>query len=348
MRLRADQLEGHLKKGLAPVYVVSGDEPLQLGEAADAIRAAARAAGYATREILEADARFHWDLLGQQADALSLFADRKIVDLRLPGGKPGREGSAALIAWCQRLPADTLLLLSLPKLERSQLGSKWLKALDQAGVVVQVWPLDAAALPRWVEQRMQAVGLRPEREVARMLAEQTEGNLLAARQEIEKLRLLHGEGVIGQEQLSRAISDSARFDVFTLVDAALAGKAARGLRILAGLRGEGVALPVVLWALAREIRALATMRAALDAGAPLARVLGEARVWKNRQALVGGGLQRLDARQWQRLLGQCQQADALIKGARPGDPWLQLEQILLVMAGAGEEKRFWPLGADGG
>ncbi len=343
MRLRADQLEAHLKKGLAPVYVISGDEPLQLGEAADAIRAAARTAGYTTREILEADGRFDWNRLGQQADELSLFAEKKIVDLRLPGGKPGREGSAALVAWCSDLPADTLLLLTLPKLDRSQGGSKWMKALDQAGVVIQIWPPDAARLPRWVEQRMRAAGLVPEPGVAQMLAEQTEGNLLAARQEIEKLRLLHGEGPITQEQLSRAISDSARFDVFGLVDAALAGKAKRSLRILSGLRGEGVALPVVLWALAREIRLLAGLSARVGNGVPPARAMAEARVWKNRQPLVAQGLKRLDLPHWQELLARCQQADAMIKGAAAGDPWLQLEQIVLAMAGAGPARRFWPL-----
>jgi len=186
---------------------------------------------------------------------------------------------------------------------------------------------------------------RGEPGVAQMLAEQTEGNLLAARQEIEKLRLLYGEGPVSQERLSRAISDSARFDVFGLVDAALAGEASRSLRILAGLRGEGVALPVVLWALAREIRQLATMSARVSDGVPPARAMAEARVWKNRQPLVAQGLKRLDARGWQELLARCQQADAMIKGAGPGDPWLQLEQIVLAMAGAGEKERFWPLPA---
>ncbi|HHH12820.1 MAG TPA: DNA polymerase III subunit delta [Thiolapillus brandeum] len=347
MRLRGDQLEAHLRKRLAPVYVVSGDEPLLVGEAADAIRAAARREGYLSRELLEADGRFDWNLLARQADEMSLFAERKIVDLRLPGGKPGREGSTALVEWCQRLPQDTLLLLTLPKLDRAQMNSKWLKALDAAGVVLPLWPPDAARLPQWIEQRMRAAGLAPERGVAQMLAERTEGNLLAARQEIEKLLLLQGEGPVSLEQASRAISDSARFDVFALVDAALAGKAKRALRILAGLRGEGVALPVVLWALAREVRALAGLAAAVERGTPLARALADAGVWKNRQKLVSEGTKRMKPAQWQALLFQCEAADAMIKGAQPGDPWLQLEQILLAMAGAGEMERFWPLAAAG-
>jgi len=345
MRLRVEQLQAHLRKGLAPLYVVSGDEPLQVGETTDAIRAAARSAGYLSREILEAGGRFDWNLLGQQADELSLFAEKKIVDLRIPGGKPGREGGAALAGWCERLPEETLLLITLPKLDRGQLNAKWMKALDGAGVVIQVWPPDATRLPHWVEQRMRAVGLAPEPGVAQMLAEQTEGNLLAARQEIEKLVLLHGEGRITQAQLSQAISDSARFDVFTLVDAALAGKVNRSLRILGGLQAEGVALPVVLWALAREIRGLAGMAGALAAGRPLGQVLSQGGVWKNRQSLVGQGLKRLPPGRWQALLMQCRRADAMIKGAAAGDPWLQLEQIVLTMAGAPGPERFWPLQA---
>ena len=348
MRLRPEQLPVHLKKGLAPVYLVSGDEPLQVGETADAIRAAAREAGFRNREILEVDGRFDWNLLQSQADERSLFAEKKVVDLRIPGGKPGREGGAALLAWCENLPADILLLVTLPRLERGQQNSKWAKALEKSGVLIQVWPPDARQFPRWVEQRMRAAGLQPEPGVAAMLAEQTEGNLLAARQEIEKLVLLHGEGRISQEQLSRAVSDSARFDVFGLVDAALAGEDGRVIRVISGLRAEGVALPVVLWALAREIRGLALMAARLEQGIPLSRVLADARVWKSRQPLVGRALRRLAMTRWRELLQQCQLADAMIKGARPGDPWLQLEQIALAMAGARSVQGFWPLVAAGG
>ena len=330
MRLRLEQLASHLGGTLASVYVVSGDEPLQQGEAADAVRLAARQAGYLSREIFEADARFDWNRLQEEANALSLFAEQKIIDLRLPSGKPGTLGSKALTAYCENLPADTLLLLTVPKLP---LTSKWMKALDQAGVVIQVWPVDEQQLPRWVQQRMRMAGLRAEPGVAEMLATQTEGNLLAARQEIEKLALLFGNESISQEQAATAISDSSRFDVYSLVDAALAGKAQRCTRIIAGLAGEGIPLPVVLWALAREIRALNAMAQDITAGASAQQALGRARVWKNRIPLVSAGLKRLDARQWAGLLQQCQRADAAIKGAVPGDPWLLLEQITLGIAG---------------
>lgn len=330
MRLRQEQLDSHLAGNLAPVYVVTGDEPLQLGETADAIRAAARQAGYLSREIFEADARFDWNRLGEEANALSLFAEQKIIDLRLPGGKPGTVGSKALVSYCENLPEDTLLLLTLPKLP---LTSKWIKALDKAGVIIQIWPVDERQLPRWVQQRMRMAGLQAEPGVAEMLAEQTEGNLLAARQEIEKLALLFGSERITQEQAAAAISDSSRFDVYALVDAALAGKAQRCTRIIAGLRAEGIPLPVVLWALAREVRSLNLMAQDIATGASIQQALGRARVWKNRIPLVSAGLKRLNAAQWADLLQQCQLADATIKGAVPGDPWLVLEQITLGIAG---------------
>lgn len=330
MRLRQEQLNAHLGGNLAPVYVVSGDEPLQQGETADAIRAAARQAGYLSREILEADARFNWNRLGEEANALSLFSEQKIIDLRLPSGKPGIVGSKALVSYCEDLPQDTLLLLTLPKLP---LTSKWMKALDKAGVIIQVWPLDERQLPRWVQQRMRLAGLHAEPGVAEMLAAQTEGNLLAARQEIEKLALLFGNEKITAAQAAAAISDSSRFDVYSLVDAALGGKTKRCTRIIAGLAGEGIPLPVVLWALAREVRSLNLMAEDVAKGMSIQQALGRSRVWKNRIPLVSTGLRRLNAGQWAGLLQQCQLADAAIKGAAPDDPWLLLEQITLGIAG---------------
>ncbi|BAO45638.1 DNA polymerase III subunit delta [Thiolapillus brandeum] len=329
MKLRLEQLASSLNKGLAPVYVISGDEPLQLGEAADQVRAAARQAGYLSREIMEADARFDWNRLGEEANALSLFAEQKIIDLRLPSGKPGTTGARALVEYCGNPPADTLLLVTLP---RVPLTAKWIKALEKTGVLVQVWPIDEGRLPRWIAGRMQAAGLRPERGVAEMLAEHTEGNLLAARQEIEKLVLLYGEGAISQEQLLDAVSDSARFDVYALVDAALAGRKARCTHILSGLKGEGIAPPVVLWALAREIRGLANMAAAMATGMSVSQAMNQARVWKARAPLVSQGLRRLKPEDCSALLEQCMEIDAAIKGGWPGDPWLMLEQVTLALA----------------
>ena len=335
MKINLTQLAAQIQKGLAPVYVLSGDEPLQIGEAADSIRQAARASGYSNREIMEANARFDWNSLMQEADSMSLFAEQKIIDLRITNGKPGRNGSTALCDYCANIPQDTLLLVTLPKLDRSQQNSKWYKALDQAGVSLQIWPIDAGRLPAWIEQRMQSVGLTAEPEAAEILADQVEGNLLAANQEIEKLLLLYGPGKITVEQLRGMIGDSARFDVFSLVDAALQGNSKRCVRILAGLQGEGIAAPVVLWALAREIRMMNTMSDAMKKGASSDQAMANARVWNNRKALVRQGLQRITANKWQTLLGNCQQADAAIKGASKESPWVLLEQVTLGMCGMG-------------
>lgn len=333
MRIPLSKLQQQLGGEPAPVYLLSGDEPLQLGEAADAVRAAARAAGYTNREVIEAASNFDWSLLGAEASSLSLFAEKKIIDLRLPSGKPGREGGAALAAYCADPPPDTLLLLTLPKLDKSQQNSKWFKAIDQLGVVVQIWPIEAAQLPRWIEQRMHAAGLQPGKGVAGMLAERIEGNLLAARQEIEKLLLLHGPGSIDADSLDQAVSDNARFDVFILVDSALQGDAVRSLRILGGLRDEGLAAPVVLWALSREIRALAGMARQMAGGASADQAMRGARVWDKRKPLVGQGLQRLPPAAWASLLRLCQRTDAAIKGAGEDDPWRLLERITLGIAG---------------
>jgi len=333
MRVQAQQLTAKLQQNLAPVYLLSGDEPLQLGEAADSVRSTARQAGYSSRQIMEVGPRFDWNQLAQEANSMSLFAEQKIIDLRIPSGKPGRDGSAALSAYCKRIPDDTLLLITLPRLDKSQLSSKWFKTLDMAGVSVQIWPVDRQRLPAWIKQRMSATGLSPESGVADILADQMEGNLLAARQEIEKLLLLHGAGKISVDQLRNAISDSARFDVFALVDSALAGNSGRCARMLSGLRAEGLATPVVLWALAREIRAMANISRSIANGTRPEQAMAQARVWSSRQPLVRKGLQRLPAKGWEQLLSHCQYTDAVVKGAVRSDPWLLLEQITLAMCG---------------
>jgi DNA polymerase-3 subunit delta len=328
MRVRAEQLPQHLQKTLAPVYLVSGDEPLQLNEACDAVRAAARAAGHDNREVMEAGANFDWNDLLAEAASFSLFAEKKIIDLRLPGGKPGREGGKALTEYCDNPPPDTLLLLTLPKLDRQQQNSKWFKSVERLGAVVQVWPVEVQQLPQWIERRLRSAGLEPSREAVRMLAERVEGNLLAAHQEIEKLLLLHGTGPIDAEQLAGAVADSARYDVFELVDSALRGEMARCLRILEGLRGEGIAAPVVLWALHREIAQLGSVAIDSAKGLSLEHAMTRAKVWDRRKTLARTAVGRLKPVQWLSLLDECQAADAAAKGADPRDPWLLFEQIV--------------------
>ena len=332
MKLRNDQLPSHLGGELAPVYLISGDEPLQMREATDEVRAAARGQGFSEREVLDAAAGFDWSALNAAAESLSLFGDQRLLDLRLASPKVGSEGSKALSAYVENPPQDTLLLISMPKLERAQSNSQWYKRLEQAGVVVQIWPVEGNRLPPWIEQRLRRAGLVPEPGVVEMLADRVEGNLLAASQEIDKLLLQQGPGVVGVEQLAESVADSARFDVFGLVDCLLLGEAARGLRMLQGLRAEGVAAPVVLWALSREIRAMAQMAHEVGGGRGPDQVMAANRVWDKRKPLVRRGLQR-PAGQWRQLIVLCARADRAIKGLEASDPWMLFEDLVLGMAG---------------
>ncbi|MCB1774326.1 MAG: DNA polymerase III subunit delta [Gammaproteobacteria bacterium] len=333
MKVYPDKLGDHLRGDLAPVYLVSGDEPLQAGECADMIREAARKAGHSTREVIEVDSGFDWQRLANEATAMSLFAEKKIIDLRIPGGKPGNEGGKAISAYCDNPPPDTLLLISLPKLDRQQQGSKWFKAVNGIGAVIQVWPVDVRQMPRWIEQRLRAAGIAPGREVVQILADRAEGNLLAAAQEIQKLVLLRGEGDLDEAELLDAIADSARYDVFELIDSALRRQAGRCLHMIEGLRGEGVAAPVVLWALHRESRTLAQISADIAKGMTAEHAVSRARVFSKRTTLVREAVGNLRTPQWLGLLRECHQADRAIKGALAHDPWLLIERIVLAMCG---------------
>ncbi len=329
MRLRADQLASALTKRLAPVYLLSGDEPLQLQECGDLIRAAARTAGFMQRDVLTAEPGFAWPQLLAASQSRSLFADKKVLDLRVPQGKPGKEGSQVLQTYVAVPPPDTLLLVTLPKLERAQQQAKWLQQLARAGVWVPVWPIEGAALERWITQRLQQAGFQPTPEVAPWLVAQVEGNLLAARQEIDKLQLLEPPGPLRLQQVQTIVSEQARFHVFGLAEAALRGNPARCWKMLAGLQQEGVAAPVVLWALHRELTLLATLADKLRLGDRPESVL--AQVWpQQRRPLLQQALQR--QHDWFALLGRCHTIDAVVKGAEPGDPWLLLAQLCARMA----------------
>jgi len=333
MQLKPEQLDVHLKKNLAPVYFISGDEPLRVLEAADAVRAAARAQGYDERDVLSVQAGFDWNSLLAEAGNLSLFAQRRVIDLRIPGGKPGEAGAKALRDFAARPPEDTLLLVTAGKLDPAARKSKWALALEQAGVAVFVWPLNEQEFSGWVQARMRKRGLQPSAEAVQMLADRVEGNLLACVQEIDKLYLLHGAGPVDAGAIAGLVADHARFDVYTLVDAALAGKAARSVRILNGLQAEGVAPPVVLWALARELRQLAAMAAEHSQGQAISGVMARYRVWASRKDVVGTALQRLTAAGCARLLRQCAATDRVCKGRATGNAWDELLQLTLQLAG---------------
>ncbi len=333
MQLTPEQLENYLKKSLAPLYFISGDDPLRVMEAADAVRAQAQQQGFTERDVLTVQPGFDWGSLAAAAGSLSLFSERRVVDLRIPTGKPGKEGAQALRDFAEQLPDDTLLLVTAGRLEPAARKSKWVQALDTAGVVVFVWPLDASQLSGWVRDRMQQRGLQPAGDAVALLAERTEGNLLACMQEIEKLYLLQGAGPVEADDITRAVADSARFDVYVLADSALAGEAARSVRILNGLRGEGVAPPVVLWSLAKDIRQLVLMAASMAGGEPVAKVLARFRVWANRKAQFTRALQRLSSSDCQDLLRQCATIDKVIKGRAAGNAWDELLQLTLQLGG---------------
>ena len=331
-QLRADQLAGHLRQSMAPLYFIHGDETLLSNECADAVRAAARARGYSERQVFAVEAGFDWNTLRAASDSLSLFAERRILELRVPSGKPGKEGSQVLREYAERPAEDTLLLIVSGKLESAARRSKWVQALDQAGVSIAVWPVDAAQLPGWIDRRMRAHGMRAGREALQLIAERVEGNLLAAAQEIEKLYLLHGAGELDADTVAELVADSARYDVFGLVDAALGGDAPHARRILDGLRGEGVDPTLVLWALSREIRSLTVMARQLQ-GSGLAQVLATNKVWDKRKPPVSAALQRIRGRQWWQLLQHCARLDRVIKGRAAGSAWDELLQLTLNLAG---------------
>lgn len=335
MKLSANQLVEHLATGLAPIYLVSGDEPLLVTEAADSIREAARHAGYLTRELFHIDKSFDWQQLVQASDSLSLFAEQRILELRMPTGRPGTDGSQVLEAYCDRPADDTLLLIITGRLDSSITRSKWYRAIETSGVCITIWPLDVQQLPMWINARMHKVGLQPDQQATMLLAERIEGNLLAADQEIEKLRLLLGEGPVTLDDIEMAVTDSSRFDPFKLIDAALAGDAVRSSRILKGLREEGVYPLPILGAMLGDLRLLTRLTTVREnqGAAAMEQDFAAARMFPKRKPLIKKALSRLKAAQCQRLMCQAARVDRTTKGAATGNPWDELLQLCLGLAG---------------
>jgi len=312
---------------LKPVYLLAGEEHLLLLEAADALRARARELGYTEREILDAEAHFDWDALAQASASMSLFASRKLIDLRLPTGKPGREGSAAIVEYCERPSPDNILLVTCTQWSKQQEGA-WVAAIERIGVFVPVWPLKPEELPDWIAQRMASRGLRPERAAIEALAERVEGNSLAAAQEIDKLALLQGSAPLDAATLEDLVADSARYDVFKLVEAALAGDAERALRILDGLHAEGEQIPALMGWVLNQLQLLARLAANSNLGA----AFRNERIWPAREALYRKALGRADRRHWDACLVQAAHIDRLSKGRGFGDAWNEFERLLVAIA----------------
>ena len=333
-KIRADQLSGAIKKGLAPIYLVTGDEPLQVQEACDQIRTTARQKGYVERELHHTDSGFEWETLYHSSNSLSLFADKKIIEIRVHNGKPEDKGSKALIEYCQNINDDILLLLVFPKIDKRSQNSKWFKALDPHATIVTIWPITPQQLPRWLDNRIKTAGLNASSSAIDMLAAKVEGNLLAAVQEIEKLKLLCGEeSVIDAKMMAQSVISSARYDVYGLVDRALSGNARAASENLQGLKSEGTEPPIVLWALTREIRTLINIKESTENGTTFDMAARNNGVWDNRKPIVKQALNRLQLRQLYQLTRKVSQADKMVKGAVSGDVWNLLTDVTLTLAG---------------
>lgn len=341
MQIKAEALAGHLAKGLKPVYTVHGDEPLLAQEAADLLRAEARRQGYGERQVfIVSGAYFDWGPVIAASQAMSLFAERQLIEIRIPGGKPGKDGSEALQRYCEGLPPDVLTLVTLPRLDKTQLSSAWFTALDTVGVTVRVDPVERRELPAWIARRLQQQGqpvaAGPEGQQAlEFFADRVEGNLLAAHQELQKLALLHPQGELSLQQIEAAVLDVARFDVFKLSEALLGGRVARVLRMLDGLKAEGEAAVLVHWTMAEDIRALKRVHDAMAAGKPLPMALREARVWGPKERLFERLVPQLGGAALSRLLVAAQICDGIVKGLRhpewPTDPWEALGRLAMML-----------------
>ena len=328
MSLTLPQLHKQLGSGeLKPVYLLAGEEHLLLLEAADALRARARELGYVEREVLDAEGSFDWNELSMAAASMSLFASRRVLDLRLPSGRPGKEGAAAIIEYCERPPPDTILLITCTQWSKSH-ETTWVATVERVGSFAPVWPLKPNELPEWIRERMAARGLKPDRDAIAALCERVEGNLLAAAQEIEKLVLLHGAQPLDAQTLEDLVADSARFDVFRLTDAALTGDGARALRVLAGLRAEGEQVPGLMGWVLNQLQIMVRLAAATN----LAAAMRSERIWPAREGMYRKALARADSRHWEACLAEAALIDRLSKGRGSGDPWLQLERLIAAMA----------------
>lgn len=329
MQLDTNQLSFSFDKGLVPVYLVSGDEPLQLGEAVDLIRQKAREAGFLNREVFHVEGTFDWNQLFAACLSQSLFAEKNLIELNLPTAKPGREGSKAIEKVIADLSTDNVLIIIAGKLDKSSKTTKWFKSIDQHGVVVQVWPLVDNKLLQWLKHRLQRKGMTTSQQGLKLLADSVEGNLLAADQEVEKLHILFGSMELSTDDIANAVADNARYDVFKLTDSLLAGHSARTVQILKGLLGEKLAAPVILWALMRELRILAGLSFEKKATGRTDATFKKHRVWDTRKTGYLKALSRGNLTQWQGLIQACAKAERITKGVEIGDEWLVIEQICL-------------------
>jgi DNA polymerase-3 subunit delta len=336
MQLRADALDAHLAKSLAPLYVIASDEHLLALEAADKIRRTARARGFSERDVLIVERSFKWGELTAANQSQSLFGDKKLIELRMPTGKPGKIGGQALQEYVANLNPDNVTLITLPKLDWATQKAAWVAALQQAGAYIEIALVERAQLPAWIVARLAAQGQSADRQAIDFIADRVEGNLLAAHQEIQKLALLHPQGKLDFAQIQDAVLNVARYDVFKLNEAMLAGDTARLARMVEGLKGEGEALPLILWTVSEEIRTLLKLKSGMAQGRPVGAMLKEYRIWGPRERLMEPALRRLKLSTLEAALQDAAQIDKMIKGLRArqfaGDAWDALLQLGMKIA----------------
>jgi len=333
MKLSGDNLPASLVRQLGRIYLISGDEPLLVNEAADAIRAKARASGFTERELHVVERGFDWEALVGNSRAMSLFAERKIIEIRMTNPTPGEQGADAIIELAEQSDPDTLVLVVTGKLDGRTMNARWVSAIDKAGTVVQIWPIELARLSGWIRERLSRHGLVADTAAAAMLAERVEGNLLAAHQEVEKLALLLPAGTLTSETIVEAVADSARFDVLQLGEAAMRGKTSRAVRILEGLKGEGVEPTLVLWAINKDLQWIARAHDLMSNGQSSDSAMNALYVWKPRQPAMKVALSRLSRQTINAMIIAAERADRAVKGALRTDPWIEFERLVAALSG---------------
>jgi len=333
MLTRYEQLVPQLEKQLPPVIWISGDETLLVQEACDTIRQMAKEQGFSDREVHDAGLHFDWTLLLEASSSLSLFAERKLIDLRLHSPKLDNDGKKALQEFAADPGEDNLLLITSSRIEKPTLSTKWFKAIESKGMVVQVWPVSAQQLPNWVGQRMQRAGLKADRDSIDIICQRVEGNLLAAAQEIDKLSILTGDKPLTPEIVARAVADNSRFNVFALTDTSMSGNPGQALNILNHLRAEGDDPLKVLFFITREIRTLLRMQGRISMGENMNGVMQSERIWQNRMPIVGNALRRHTIDSLESLLLKAKKVDQSVKGIDDAKSWDELASMVMALSG---------------
>lgn len=332
MKVYPDKLQAELKRSVSPIYIVSGDEPLLVQESCDLIRSGLKEAGYLERELFHVEAGFDWQQVLFSANSMSLFAEQKLLEIRMQKTSPGDDGIAVLKSFVENPPDGTVMMLVLPRLDRKTQRTKWFKSIEEAGAFVQIWPIDLKGMPNWVNSRFRQAGLTATRDAVSAMVQRIEGNLLAAVQEIERLKLSSVDGKVDVQQVQEGVADNSRYDVFALLDAAVGGDRVRTLKVLRGLKLEGTEMLYIVAMLGRELRELAMMAGEYKSGS-LDRALKKGRVWSKRKSLVSQCLRDHATKDFLELLSRTADIDAMVKGLKDGDPWDELTSITLQLAG---------------